>query len=129
MIFNNENKQKAGINDWHAYYSADVVTRLNMAVDGDFLFCGQKAEPQRKWSKESKSYDDEVTGYGYWVCQNYVDEETGQLYQQNPILVVIDGYDRKLNFGDRLRFDGLAGYYSRKKRSYSFRADSVEAIK
>lgn len=127
MIYSAQKKTRT--NDWHDYYSADVVARLNMNTNGEFLICGQQAEPQRTWDKESKSYEGEVTGYGYWVCQRYVDEETGQLYQQNPILVIVDGQDRQLNFGDQVHFDGLAGYYSRKKRSYFFRANSVEVVK
>lgn len=129
MIFSQNSKTNVQ-SDWHNYFSTEVVTRLNMAPDGDFISCGQLPEPQRRWDQEAKAYvDDDVVAYGYWVCQRYVDEESGEIFRQNPILVIVEGEEQKIQFGEKVRFSGLAGYYSRKKRSYSFRADSVEAVK
>lgn len=129
MIFNrNSNATQSGTSDWHSYYSRDVIGRLNMDADGDFTYAGQAPEPRRAWNDDTNRYDGAVTGYGYWVTQNYVNESTGELFQQNPILIVIDGAEIKAKFGNKVRFDGLGGYYSRKKHCYSFKADSMKVI-
>lgn len=127
MIFN-QNSKAVDRSDWHSYYTSEVVSRLNMDGNGEFVFCGQKPEPRQSWNSDTSKYDGSIIGYGYWVSQNYVDEETGQLYQQNPVLVVVDGDEIKAKFGDKVKFIGLGGYYSRKKHSYSFKADSMKVI-
>lgn len=129
MIFTHNNKSvQSGVNDWHDYYSRDIIARLNMKFDGEFIYIGQAVEPRRSWNDDTGRYDGDVTGYGYWVTQNYVDEDTGELFQQNPILVVIDGNEIEIKFGDKVKFNGLGGYYSRKKHSYSFKADSIKVV-
>ena len=77
MIFNRNNSvTQAGGNDWHNYYSRDVIARLNMDADGDFTYSGQAPEPRRVWNDDTNRYDGAVTGYGYWLSQNYVNETT-----------------------------------------------------
>lgn len=127
MIFNQDSKV-VDHSDWHSYFSDEVVTRLNMAANGVFVVAGQQAEPQRNWNAEKKQYDDTVVAYGYWLTQNFVDKKTGQIYCQNPVLVVVDGPEVQLKFGQHVKLSGLLGYYSRRRRSYSFRADEVKAV-
>ncbi|WP_283586952.1 hypothetical protein [Limosilactobacillus vaginalis] len=128
MIFNQNNQSSSKVSDWHTYYSEDVIARLNMIASGDFIYSGQAAEERRAWNEDTNRYDASITGYGYWVTQNFVDESTGELFKQNPILVVVDGDEIKAKFGDKVKFIGLGGYYSRKKHSYSFKADSMKVI-
>lgn len=113
---------------WHDYYDQDICRKVNVEPLGKFIYVGVATEPQYKWDADEGSYTKEVEGQGYWVIQDFVDEN-GEHWFQNPILVIVSGKDaKKLELGKEIVFVGMAGYYSRKKHSYSFRADSVKEV-
>lgn len=108
-----------------SYFTADAVLQAGMYPDGDFNYIGQGAEPYYAWDSTNNRFDrDTVAGYGYWVCQNTTDPN-GNTYIQNPVLVQVPGKEVELQFGDHVTFEGLVGYFSRKRYAYRFQADAV----
>ena len=127
IIYNN--KQRKGSQNREDYYKPEVCINLGINPRLPLIICGQKAEPQNAWNPETKKFDGGVESMGYWVTQNVTDQN-GNSWVQNPILVLVNGQNAKeFKFGQMVTFDGLAGYYSRKKFKFSFRAKSIRGVK
>ena len=130
MILSNrkDQRKKSSSNDWASYYKEDTCYRVGVNPDLPLVVCGRAPEPQRAWNEKTGKYDGKVNGFGYWVNQ-FVKDDQGNDWIQNPILVVVDGSEPlQFNFGQRVKFDGLAAYYSRRKYEYKFRAKGIKNV-
>lgn len=128
MILHQKDQRKTGSDDWTTYYKKDTCLRVGINPDLPLVICGRASEPQRSWNEKTGKYDGKVNGFGYWVNQ-FVKDEKGVDWVQNPILVIVDGSEPlQFKFGQQVQFDGLAAYYSRKKYRYQFRARSIRNV-
>lgn len=125
MILRNKNR-RSNSRDWASYYKKETCLKIGINPDLPLTICGQEPEPQNSWNDQNERYDGPINGFGYWVTQSIRDSQ-GNVWKQNPVLVVVDG-NKPLNFefGQQVKFHGLAGYYSRRKYKYLFRAKGVE---
>lgn len=124
MITNSQNIRN---NDWSDYYKRDVCFGVGINPDLPLTICGQQPEPQKSWNENTEKYDGKVNGYGYWVTQAVKDNQ-GNIWLQNPVMVIVDGSQPlDFKFGQEVVFQGLAGYYSRRKYKYMFRAKGIKA--
>ena len=121
--------------DWHDIYDRETVERANLGSalsDGSndtYTYIGVDTEPERAWNDEDKRYDGPIIGQGLWIVTNFVDSN-GQRFVQNPVKVIVAKTAVKgLEFGCQVHFKNLLGYFSKKKYSYSFRADDVEVVR
>lgn len=105
------------------------IRNNGMAPEGEFIFAGVDAEPINRWDSDAGRFDDsEIEGWAYPVIQDWVNED-GELFQQNQILVAVDNPKKlKLGFGDKVRFEGLGGFYSRKSRRFKAHAEKIEKV-
>lgn len=105
------------------------IRNNGMAPEGMFVFAGVDAEPINRWDADAGRFDDsEIEGWAYPVIQDWVNED-GELFQQNQILVAVDNPKKlKLSFGDKVRFEGLGGFYSRKSRKFKAHAEKIEKV-
>lgn len=125
MLIGKNNKGRSGSGNWHDFYDEETCQRVCVDPHGTFIYVGVAPEPQYKWDREKGAYTDEIENQSYWVIQN----ENEHAFQ-NPILVTVSGPDEQsLQLGQEVVFVGMGGYYSRKKRSYSFRADAIKEVK
>lgn len=131
MIYSRNNK-----NDFRSnLYKAESVALNGMNDSLPFWVCGNGPEPKNSWDNESNSYSDEIECWGIWVCQNAVDEETGEHFIQNPILVdipVSSLSEKKANsfkFGDVVQLHNMGGFKSNRYKVWRWRADSIELVK
>lgn len=131
MIYSNDKT-----NDFRSNLFKHESVALNGMDDSlPFLVCGNGPEPKNSWDNDSNAYSDEIESWGIWVCQNTVDEETGQHFIQNPILVEIPVSslsEKKANsfkFGDVVKLENMGGFKSYKYKTWRWRADSIELIK
>lgn len=123
-------QRRTSSGDWHGFYTQKVVEDCGMSPTGTFIYVGMGVEPQYEWNDQEKSYTDEIISQGLWCAQNYVDKATGEHFMQNPVLIRVEGSKvPQIQFGQEVEFQGLLGYYSRKARHYSFRADGVKVVK
>ena len=123
-------RQTRRSNDWHDFYDRQTVEDCAMNPDGSFICVGMGYEPEYQWDEDAGEYNtDQVISQGIWVAQDYVDKNTGEHSVQNPVLVrVSDPNAPEINFNDHIKFTGLLGYYSRKSKKCSFRADLVQKV-
>lgn len=105
----------------------EVVENVGINPDLTFIFAGVEPETINAWDDEARSYTDQVVGYRYPVMQDTTDEN-GNSFQQNPVLVRVDGDPLNLNFGDKVQFTTLLGYRN-KRYQYSFQARSIKKAK
>lgn len=127
MILKNQKKTSSS-NDWTDYYKKDICYRVGINPDLPLTICGREPEPQHSWNSKTEKYDGEINGYGYWVNQ-FIKDDQGNDWVQNPIMVIVDGHEPlRFNFGQKVKFDGLAAYYSRRKYCYQFRARGIRNV-
>lgn len=120
--FNNSNSS-----DFTGFMKREVVENVGINPDLTFVFAGVEPETINAWDDEARSYTDQVVGYRYPVMQDTIDEN-GNSFQQNPVLVRVDGDPLTLNFGDKVQFTTLLGYRN-KRYQYSFQARSIKKAK
>lgn len=120
--FNNSNSS-----DFTGFMKREVVENVGINPDLTFIFAGVEPETINAWDDEARSYTDQVVGYRYPVMQDTTDEN-GNSFQQNPVLVRVDGDPLNLNFGDKVQFTTLLGYRN-KRYQYSFQARSIKKAK
>ncbi|WP_432774574.1 hypothetical protein NM957_00065 (plasmid) [Limosilactobacillus reuteri] len=111
-------------------WDPEGIRNVGMEPTGEFIFAGVDAEPVNEWDSENSRFTDKVVGWTYPVVQNWVNKETGEVYRQNQIEVAIDDPQKlDLEFGDKVRFEGLGGFYSRKSRKFRAHAEKIEKVK
>ena len=107
-------------------WSSEPLKKIGFAVDGEFTFSGVEREPAFEWA--DGTFTDKLIGFDYPVVQDYVDEN-GEVHRQNQIVVRIEDINApSFKFGDKLVFDGLGGYYSRKSKRYVCHAENVRKV-
>lgn len=127
MILKNQ-KNKKQVVDWTNYYKSSTCRKVGINPDLPLTICGYQPEPQYSWNMESHKYDGPVNAYGYWVNQRIKDGQ-GNVWLQNPVMVVVDGNQPiDFQFGEKVKFDHMGAYYSRKKYQYLFRAKGVKHV-
>lgn len=106
------------------------IRNNGMSPEGTFIFAGVDAEPINHWDADAGRFDDsKIDGWSYPVIQDWVDEN-GEVFRQNQILVAVDNPKKlELDFGDRVKFSGLGGFYSRKSRRFKAHAEKIEKVK
>ncbi len=128
MILKNHANNKKQTQDWSAYYKSETCRRVGINPELPLIICGYQPEPQHSWNADSGKYDGPVNGYGYWVNQ-WVKDSQGNTWLQNPVMVVVDGNQPiDFQFGQKVRFDHMGAYYSRKKYQYLFRAKGIRNV-
>lgn len=125
MLEKNLKSQNNGDFDWRTIYKKSTCEKVGINPDLPLIISGQAPEPQYSWNDKHKKYDGSVNGYAYIASQNVVDEH-GKKWFQNPVAIVIEGATPKeFKFGDKVKFEGLGAYYSRRKYCYQFRAEGI----
>lgn len=111
-------------------WDPEGIRSIGMEPTGDFIFSGVDAEPVNEWDSDAGRFTDEVVGWSYPVIQDWTNSETGEVFRQNQIMVVVDSSRKvELHFGDRVRFEGLGGFYSRRSRQFRAHAEKIEKVK
>lgn len=111
-------------------WDPEGIRNVGMAPEGEFVFAGVDAEPVNSWDEENRRFTDKVVGWSYPVIQDWVDKETGEVYRQNQIEVAVDNPQKlDLHFGDKVKFENLGGFYSRKSRKFRAHAEKIEKVK
>lgn len=132
MIYTNNSSKKSLKTD---LFKSENVGANGMSELLPFIVCGNGPEPKNVWNNNEGRYSDDIDSWGIWVCQNAVDEETGERFVQNPILVEIpvesldEEHANKFKFGDLVKLCGMGGFKSFKYKNWRWRADSIELIK
>lgn len=122
-MLRNNNQQSSSM------WDPDGIRNIGMEPDGIFVFSGVEPEPVNRWDSEASKFTDEVTGWSYPVVQDWADPDTGEVFRQNQIEVVIDDPKKlDIKFGQQVRFAGLGGFYSRKSKKFRAHAQKVERV-
>ena len=120
-----QNNVQANHEDWTKYYKEDTCLKVGINPKLPMTICGYESEPQHGWNDRSHKYNGPINGYGYWVNQ-LVKDSQGRLWKQNPVMVIVDGTRPKtFKFGEKVLFDKLGAYYSKRKYGYQFRAKEI----
>lgn len=110
-------------------WDPEGIRNFGMAPDGVFKFSGVEPEPVNVWDDDQGKYTDELAGWLYPVVQDWTDPETGEIFRQNQIGVVVDDpTELELEFGDLVRFSGLGGFYSRRSHGFKAHAEKIEKV-
>lgn len=116
-------------NQENLMWDPNGIRNAGMDPNGVFTFSGVDAEPVNEWDPALNMFTHEVVGWSYPVVQDWTDPQTGEVFQQNQIEVAIDDVKKlPLKFGDKVRFSGLGGFYSRRSHRFKAHAESIQKV-
>ncbi|WP_125581542.1 hypothetical protein [Levilactobacillus cerevisiae] len=127
MLLRNNQATPSLKTGFQGYMRQDVIFSAGMHPQLEFKYSGVAPEPIQTWDDANRKYTDPVIGYKYSVVQDVVGDDSTS-YQQNPVMVRVDGAPVNLSFGDTIKFENLLGYRN-KSYKYSFQASAIKKVK